>query len=175
MGSGIHGLLGPRRCHRGWIDLSSFNYSDFLGRTRFPRSRLDVSFFRCLSEVWIPVEIMIRIFLMISVLNAFLHTLLNLSPSKSIAGRMGFPTLGSTEKPFNAVKSGSSQSRSFDSKSYWIQLSGHKNRAMCSFPCQRAPHFVKIDEILSKWGLPHEFRSVFKFFCWFFSFQPLSN
>ena len=116
--------------------------------------------------VWIPDEMMIRIFLMISVLNAFLHPLLNLSPSKRIVGRMGFPALGSTSKPFNAVKNGPSESRNIESKSYWMQLSGHKNRAMCSFPCQRASHFVKIDDILNKWGLPHEFRSVFKSFCW---------
>ena len=107
----------------------------------------------------------IAICLMISVSNGFLHPLLNLGPPRGIAGRMGFPALTSNEKPYRAIKRRPSKSRSFGGKNNWVELSGNRNKAMCSFPCQRVSHFVKVTDIVQKWGLAHELRNVFKFMC----------
>ena len=107
----------------------------------------------------------IKICLMISVSNGFLHPLLNLGPPKKISGRMGFPALTLTETPFRGVKIRPSKSRSFHSKNNWVELPRNENKAMCSFPCQRVSHFVKVTDIIHKWSLAHELRNVFKFIC----------
>ena len=56
-----------------------------------------------------------------------------------------------------------SKARSSDRNSNWIGLQSNENKAMCSFPCQRVSHFVKLTDIMHKLGLAHELRNVFKF------------
>ena len=95
------------------------------------------------------------IFASIARINAFLHPLLNLGPEpvpERIAGRMGFP-VGSfwMHKP-------KSHSQLIARKD---KQAGIMKNAICSYPCQRVSHFVKLEEVLQKKGLDYDLRSVF--------------
>ena len=93
----------------------------------------------------------------VSITNAFLHPLLNLGPDvvpDRIAGRMGFPSASFwTQKPNSLGKSG----QDIELNELWNLA----NNAICSYPCQRISHFIKLEGILRKKGLDYELRLVF--------------
>ena len=99
---------------------------------------------------------------MVSITNAFLHPLLNLGPDvipDRIARRMGFPSASFwTQKPNSLGKSG--QDIKLD------ELWNLANDAICSYPCQRISHFIKLEDVLRKKGLDYELRFVFKCILW---------
>ena len=92
----------------------------------------------------------------VSITNAFLHPLLNLGPNVTpdrIAGRMGFPSASFwTQKPNSSGKPG----QKFKLDELWNLA----NNAICSYPCQRISHFIKLEDVFRKRGLDYELRSV---------------
>ena len=93
----------------------------------------------------------------VPITNAFLHPLLNLGPDlipDRIAGRMGFPSASFwTKKPKSPGKPGQ--------KAKLDELWNLANNAICSYPCQRISHFIKLEDVLRKKGLDYELRLVF--------------
>ena len=97
------------------------------------------------------------IFMSVSISNAFLHPLLNLGPDvipDRIAGRMGFPATSFwTQKRNSPGKD--------EQKAKLDELWNMANHAICSYPCQRISHFIKLEDVLRKKGLDYEIRLVF--------------
>ena len=107
------------------------------------------------SEMKISIP---TVFVSISISNAFLHPLLNLGPDvipDRIAGRMGFPAASFwTQKRNSPGKT--------EQKTKLDELWNMANHAICSYPCQRISHFIKLEDVLRKKGLDYEIRLVFK-------------
>ena len=105
------------------------------------------------------------VFMSISISNAFLHPLLNLGPDvipDRIAGRMGFPASSFWTKSLNSPGKD-------EQKAKLDELWNLANNAICSYPCQRISHMIKLEDVLRKKGLDYEIRLVFilnTFFHW---------
>ena len=110
-----------------------------------------------LAEALVMKTSIPTVFVLISSSNAFFHPLLNLGPDvipDRIVGRMGFPSASFwTQKR-------TSQDKTVQ-KSKMDDLWNLANNAICSSPCQRISHFIKLEDVLRKKGLDYEIRSVF--------------
>ena len=96
----------------------------------------------------------LTIFLSASICDAYIHPLLNLRPGvmpDRITGRIGFPyTSFWTHKPKSQLMT-----------ERGVKLDDLDNNAICSYPCQRKSHFIKLEDVLRKKGLDYELRLVF--------------
>ena len=96
----------------------------------------------------------LTIFLSVSICDAFIHPLLNLRQGvmpNRIPGRTGFPTTSFwSHKPKSQLMT-----------ERGVKLDDLDNNAICSYPCQRKSHFIKLEDVLRKKGLDYELRLVF--------------
>ena len=122
---------------------------------RFIRSYIKSTFSQKLRTLKMKISCF-TVFVPIS--NAFLHPLLNLKPDvnpERIAGRMGFPT-----SSFWTHKTKLQEKMARDPLNKLNKLWNMASNAVCSYPCQRISHFVKLEDVLRKKGHDYELRFV---------------
>ena len=95
---------------------------------------------------------------MISLIAGFLHPLLNLGPQigpNRIVGRLGFPvTFWEVTRKRSPMKDlGRTTTKLINPDELFTMA---KNK-ICSFPCQRVSHFIKLEDILYKKGVDKNF------------------